>query len=74
MIRQIGSDNAEELDAIRCVWWQIPMVFVEGLIRSMRRRCQAVVAALGWHTRYRRLALRTRKNGENKHLINCLFL
>jgi hypothetical protein len=30
----------------------IPQAFIQGLIGSMRRKCEAVVAARGGHTRY----------------------
>ena len=33
-------------------WNSIPQAFIQQLIGSMRRRCEAVVAARGGHTRY----------------------
>ena len=33
-------------------WNNIPQAFIQQLIGSMRRRCEAVVAARGGHTRY----------------------
>ncbi|MES9884633.1 MAG: transposase [Sedimenticola sp.] len=33
-------------------WQRTPMTFVRKLINSMRRRCDAVIAARGGHTRY----------------------
>jgi hypothetical protein len=34
------------------IWNNIPEVFFNTLIRSMRRRCQACINANGGHTRY----------------------
>ena len=34
------------------LWNNIPQAFIQRLIGSMRRRCEAVVAARGGHTRY----------------------
>ena len=46
----------ETLDQLRralvAEWTNIPIDFVRNLIRSMRRRCQAVINARGGHTRY----------------------
>ena len=46
----------ETLDQLRRAlvveWTNIPIDFVRNLIRSMRRRCQAVINAKGGHTRY----------------------
>jgi hypothetical protein len=36
----------------RCVTHNIPQAFIHRLIGSMRRKCEAVVAARGGHTRY----------------------
>jgi hypothetical protein len=33
-------------------WNNIPQAFIQRLIGSMRRRCEAVVAARGGHTGY----------------------
>jgi transposase len=38
--------------ALLQVWADIPQVFLAHLISSMRRRCVAVIAADGGHTRY----------------------
>ena len=39
-------------DALVQEWSNIPQAFIQRLIGSMRRRCQAVVATGGGHTRY----------------------
>jgi hypothetical protein len=39
-------------DALEHEWNNTPQVFIQRLIVSMRRRCEAVVAARGGHTRY----------------------
>ena len=51
-IRQMGMKSVTKLiDAIRRALRQMPM-FCAGLIRSMGRRCRAIVAARGKHTCY----------------------
>ena len=52
-IRKMQLDTADQLrNALRREWRRLPMVYVRRLIRSMRDRCNAVVAANGGHTRY----------------------
>jgi hypothetical protein len=34
------------------IWNNIPQAFLNNLVRSMRRRCQACINANGGHTRY----------------------
>jgi hypothetical protein len=51
--RQNLTETLQELrDALVHEWNNIPQVFIQRLICSMRRRCEAVVAARGGHTRY----------------------
>ena len=51
--RQIPRETLQELcDALVHQWNNIPQTFIQRLIGSMRRRCKAVVAARGDHTRY----------------------
>jgi transposase len=38
--------------AIRESWRQIPRSYWEALWKGMPRRCEAVIAAQGWHTKY----------------------
>ena len=46
-------ETLQELrDALVHEWNNIPRAFIQRLIRSMRRKCEAVVAAKGGHTRY----------------------
>ena len=42
----------EMRDALVHEWKNIPQAFIQRLIGSMRRRCEAVVAPRGCHTRY----------------------
>jgi hypothetical protein len=39
-------------EAVQEAWDSIPHERVIELVRSMRERCQAVIAAKGWHTKY----------------------
>jgi transposase len=51
--RQSPRETLQELcDALVHQWNNIPQTFIQRLIGSMRRRCEAVVAARGDHTRY----------------------
>ena len=51
--RQNPPETLQELrDALVHEWNNIPQAFIQRLIGSMRRRCEAVVAARGGHTRY----------------------
>ena len=51
--RQNPPDTLQDLcDAPVHEWNNIPQAFIQRLIGSMRRRCEAVVAARGGHTRY----------------------
>jgi hypothetical protein len=46
-------ETPQELrDALVLEWNNIPQAFIQRLIGSMRRRCEAVVAARGDYTRY----------------------
>ena len=51
-----GQNPAETLQELRDAfvheWHSIPQAFFQRLIGSVRRRCEAVVAARGSHTRY----------------------
>jgi hypothetical protein len=38
--------------ALQHEWMHIPQALFARLVASMRRRCQAVIAANGGHTRY----------------------
>ena len=52
-IRKLQLDTVTLLRAaLRREWRRVPMRYIQRLIRSMRARCQAVVAANGGHTRY----------------------
>ena len=52
-IRKMQLDTADQLrNALQREWRCLPMVYVCRLIRSMRERCNAVVAANGGHIRY----------------------
>ena len=52
-LRQIPPETLQELrDALVHEWNNIPRAFIQRLIRSMRRKCEAVVAAKDGHTRY----------------------
>jgi hypothetical protein len=47
------EDSYEALhEAIREAWQAVPQDFIDGLIRSMIRRVQAVLKANGWQTKY----------------------
>ena len=51
--RQNPPETLQELrDTLVHEWNNIPQTFIQQLIGSMRRRCEAVVAARGGHTRY----------------------
>ena len=51
--RQNPSETLQELhDALVHECNNIPQAFIQGLIGSMRRKCEAVVVARGGHTRY----------------------
>jgi hypothetical protein len=51
--RQNPPEALQELrNALVHEWNNIPQAFIQRLIGSMRRRCEAVVAARGGHTRY----------------------
>lgn len=47
---QVAYD--EMARAIIEAWEAIPQSYIDGLIESMGRRCQAVRSAKGWHTKY----------------------
>jgi hypothetical protein len=50
---QNPQETLQELrDALVHEWNNIPQAFIQRLTGSMRRRCEAVVAARGGHTRY----------------------
>lgn len=52
-IRYMHLDNVGELrDALSREWRQIPLRLIQRLVRSMKRRCRAVIVANGGHTRY----------------------
>ena len=52
-IRKLQLDTVAQLRAaLRREWRRVPMRYIQRLIRSMRARCQAVVAANGGHARY----------------------
>ena len=51
--RQSPPETLQELrDALVDEWNNIPQSFIQRLIGSIRRRCEAVVALRGGHTRY----------------------
>ena len=51
--RQNSMETLQELrDALAHEWNTTPQAFIQRLIGSMRRRCEAVVAGRGGHTRY----------------------
>ena len=51
--RQNKPQTLRQLEqALHEEWNNIPQVTVQRLINSMRRRCQAVIDARGYHTRY----------------------
>jgi transposase len=51
--RQNPPETQQELhDALVHEWKNIPQAFIQRLIGSMRRRCEAAVAASGGDTRY----------------------
>ncbi|KDQ19121.1 hypothetical protein BOTBODRAFT_52293 [Botryobasidium botryosum FD-172 SS1] len=39
-------------EVLPIVWEQIDNAFLEGLVKSMPRRVQAVIAAHGWNAKY----------------------
>jgi hypothetical protein len=50
---QNPPETLQELrDTLVHEWNNIPQAFIKWLIGSMRRRCEAVIAASGGHTRY----------------------
>ena len=52
-IRKLRLDTVDQLrNALRGEWGRVPMPYVRNLIRSMRTRGNAVVAANGGHTRF----------------------
>ena len=52
-IIQLQLDNVRDLqNAIRREWQRLPLGYIRRLVRSMRRRCDAVFGANGGHTRY----------------------
>ena len=52
-IRKHQLDNVRDLqNAIRREWQRLPLGYIQRLVRYMRRRCDAVFKANGWHTRY----------------------
>ena len=51
--RQKPPETLQELrDTLANEWNNLPKALIQLLIGSMRRRCEAVVAARGDHTRY----------------------
>ena len=55
-IRKLRLDTVDQLrNALRREWGRVPMPYVRNLIRSMRTRCNAVVAANGGHIRFLQL-------------------
>ena len=51
--RPVLPRNREELSAALVEEWnQLPQIFFRRLIRSMQRRCRAVIQARGGHTTY----------------------
>jgi hypothetical protein len=50
---QNPPETLQELrDALVYEWNNVPQAFIQRVIGSMRRRCEAVVDARGGHTRY----------------------
>jgi hypothetical protein len=39
-------------EALKEAWATIPVSFFEDLVKSIKRRVQACIAANGWHTKY----------------------
>ena len=53
-IKKSGLDTAYQLrNALRREWRRVPMSYIRNLARSMRARCNVVVAANGGHTRFK---------------------
>lgn len=50
--RQPPANRQQLIQALNRAWEAIPQYRIQRLIRSMRRRCQKVVAARGGHNRY----------------------
>ena len=51
--RPVQPRNLHELaQALQEEWTNMPQIKIQRIISSMRRRCQAVIAAQGGHTRY----------------------
>ena len=46
------ENNAQLIDSLTNAWNAIPQAQIAIIVNSMRRRCQAVIAAGGGHTRY----------------------
>ena len=46
------QNNAQLIQSLTNVWNAIPQGQMSNIVNSMRRRCQAVIAAGGGHTRY----------------------
>ena len=52
-IRKLQLDNVRDLqNAIPREWQRLLLGYIRRLVRSMRRRCDAVFKANGGHTRY----------------------
>jgi hypothetical protein len=46
------EDRQKLIEGISKAWAAIPQSYFDALWRNMRKRCEAVIAAKGWHTRY----------------------
>ena len=53
LARQLEDYTEEELfEVLKQAWANIPRRYIESLIESMPRRCQAVIDANGYATKY----------------------
>ena len=56
MARAVEQHQCETLESLQDViaeeWEKLDRKLMKKLARSMRKRCRAVVAARGWHTKY----------------------
>ena len=52
-IRKLRLDTVDQLrNVLGREWGRVPMPYIRNLIRQMRTRCNALVAANGGHTRF----------------------
>jgi hypothetical protein len=56
LARQVEKYQCETMmelqDAVAQEWAKVPVDYLDSLVRSMPKRCQAVIDAKGHHTKY----------------------